>query len=770
LSDTNKLGTPVGWNHNRPDHRYSLPSTIDVEEIKGWEKYGDNLLGYGINPREKRALILDVDVGGDKEGAKSLNTLVFDFGLKKADFIVQSKSGGLHLYYKYPDNATIVGLPIDNIPHIDIRTSNNFVVGPGSLGGKYRIKSGTIETPLVELPADLVKIMPRKKGITVELTESNIENTKSFSGNDPLKPVVSDFGVGEANPLKGEIPDLIVKGERDNVLVRLIGSWVKAGHSRNNIIALLESAIDKCEDKDELDINEYIAKVETTMQKSSFSSIQPEPLQFFIDNAIYIDSLDGVYQIPDRRYYIKGLDSLYAPHFYFVEKETATGTKKQEVSAFKAWKKSSKRKNVENIGYKPITDHVFFDKAQNARVCNLYSPVVHVDMTSEVQRARLKYPDIRKRFLRLCEYLFGDKTELMIEWAAHQVQHPDIKLGFAPVMISETRGVGKNLFFDIMASLVGRHNTAVYSSDTIMDGHNDHVLKNHLVLINESYVPITDRYAVKAQASMVERIKMLITDSAQTVNPKFIAPFNTTSYTNYIFASNNLAAVPMEIGDRRFEIIIINATKTLGPEFYGPLWEITGDDETAMLLASEIYNFLKEVKIYSINAGFTPADDVYKEMVRHAGRSEIEARVYEDMDENRAIFAGDLITFPLFLWYILNHIDPNVTQTVAKNVLRSVAKSLTTPSLKGKPRRASMMVPDYTIKGQYVPEGKKREAVYAIRNYKHWYNAEMDEIKDEYYKNFYFTKGVDSKDVVSRSDRKRGKKVKLLPFKSAADR
>lgn len=702
LSEKNRLGTPVGWNHNKPDNPLSIPSTTDTVEIIEWEfKHGNNIIGYGINPRDNHALILDVDIKEGKYGLQSLERLINKFDLPKSPLIVKSKSGGRHLYYKYPTKedgssvGDIVGIPFPNFQHIDIRTSNNFVVGPGSLGGKYALDTGH-PSDHQDLPCvgqKVIDLLPKRQQIAQQVID------------------VPQMDIS----ISGEIPDVIPIGERDNTIIRLIGSWVRAGFSKKNVIILTQAAISHCATKvnDDFGIEEYLPKIDSTFDKSTFSRPAPEPLQFFIDNAIWIKAIGGVYEIPSRRVYTKDLVSLYAPHVYYVEQENSRGSTVKEVSAFTAWKKNKRRKEAQGIGYHPTPDTITYDDVQACEIANLYIPPEFPTITQDTP---CPIEDIAKHYEDFCHYLFGSKAEFMMDWAAHIVQHPDKKLAIAPVMVSEARGVGKNLFFDIVSSMVGKHNAAVFSTDQIASKHNDYILRNHLVLVNESYISAIDRWSRKSRNQMIEDIKMLITDYAQSVDPKFITPFMTRSYVNYVFASNNLNAVPIEANDRRFEVVIIDAKPTT-QDVYDRLWSITDNTNKGKLLTAHLREHVLKRKITRVKVGKTAAEvDDHKAMVIAAGRSSVEEAVFFAIQYKDSVFKQDIITFELFAWYILERVDPTMTLENIRALMRTMCKPIYVEGQRLN-RQLTVDYPALTIKNNTMPAGRGRKGIYTCRRF-----------------------------------------------------
>ena len=112
--------------------------------------------GYGIpTGKLNQIVVVDLDVKPDKgiDGVDSLTKL----GPIPPTTIVQTPSGGAHIYFQYPaglelrDSHSVLG------PGIDIRAEGGFVVGPGSphkRGGVYQVIQ---DLPLAPLPAWLLE-------------------------------------------------------------------------------------------------------------------------------------------------------------------------------------------------------------------------------------------------------------------------------------------------------------------------------------------------------------------------------------------------------------------------------------------------------------------------------------------------------------------------------------------------------------------------------------------------------------------------------------
>jgi hypothetical protein len=130
---------------DRPRGKWKEGATTDPATIKAWEPftYYAVVLGPG-------QFVLDLDMKGGKDGVSALLTVEAEHGPLPETFMVQSPSGGLHLYY--------AGGPVSNTveriaPGVDTRAEGGYVVGPGSDG--YLIHT---DAPIAEAPAWLIEM------------------------------------------------------------------------------------------------------------------------------------------------------------------------------------------------------------------------------------------------------------------------------------------------------------------------------------------------------------------------------------------------------------------------------------------------------------------------------------------------------------------------------------------------------------------------------------------------------------------------------------
>jgi hypothetical protein len=101
---------------------------------------------------------VDCDVKPDIDGRLNYIDFLENHGLDPnlETFMVQTPSGGMHLYYRPPEDKPLGNTAGKLAPGIDTRSSGGYVVGPGSAtsAGLYSIYR---ELPIAAAPDALVE-------------------------------------------------------------------------------------------------------------------------------------------------------------------------------------------------------------------------------------------------------------------------------------------------------------------------------------------------------------------------------------------------------------------------------------------------------------------------------------------------------------------------------------------------------------------------------------------------------------------------------------
>ena len=134
---------------------WTTRATTDPDTItKWWERSPDANIGIATG-RESGIVVLDVDVGPEKDGMASLAELEREIGELPETLTVRTGSGGLHFYFVAPDQG--LASQIGFRPGLDVLSEKRYVVAPPSMhpsGAQYAFE-GNDSIGLAPIPEGL---------------------------------------------------------------------------------------------------------------------------------------------------------------------------------------------------------------------------------------------------------------------------------------------------------------------------------------------------------------------------------------------------------------------------------------------------------------------------------------------------------------------------------------------------------------------------------------------------------------------------------------
>jgi hypothetical protein len=153
-----------------------------------------------------------------------------------------------------------------------------------------------------------------------------------------------------------------------------------------------------------------------------------------------------------------------------------------------------------------------------------------------------------KVFLEFMKYMFPNPEELkeMLRWVATIVAHPEVRMEYGVLLVSEMQGVGKTTLGNfVLAPLVGTHNTSFPTENDVSNSDfNGWLAHKRLAIVNEIY----SGHSWKAY----NKLKSYITDTDVNVNQKFQRSYTIENWCHIFACSNSMRALKMEDDDRRW--------------------------------------------------------------------------------------------------------------------------------------------------------------------------------------------------------------------------
>ena len=565
---------PFGWALNQLDDlskkAKAIPATNLEIEIDQWaeklkQHYNTEMTGFGVLGRG--IIILDLDVKKGKDGANQYEILRNQFKIPACQFIVRTRSGGFHLYFKKPKkyktthvkslvNINVAGHIYDGI---DVRGDGGFVQGPNREGDwepeSYTITKGGPEVKLSELPEELIMYF-LGASTTTDLDSLMAVEVNASKANDMLSVL-----------RRGELPEIIPDGQRNEAFFVFVNALKAKGLDREIAKVMCLELAKRCEHPETLLLSVNIDDMLDRVFEKSIDNPYDIGLDL-VQRGLYMLTGHGSkpkYVILNENPYIRAttphdLNSMKEMMLRYTRNVTGPDGKTKTVNPMEiAVKRIPPDQIVDTIGFKAVDVPVYqMNMGQGTRFLNTYQKPYVPDIPTNTRAFN--------EFKILLTRIFGPEGspdfQLGLDFCAWFIQKPTIKPAISIYLISEKRGVGKSLFLNLMTYLLGVNKL----------GERQGRVRNLTDLTKRFFNPtgcllnIVDEVQFSVHKNMRQEsaefwrvLKNLVTANTLEIEIKNGGSFNVVNTAGLILAGNKGSRFPIEEYDRRLWIIDNNA-------------------------------------------------------------------------------------------------------------------------------------------------------------------------------------------------------------------
>lgn len=340
-----------------------------------------------------------------------------------------------------------------------------------------------------------------------------------------------------------------------------------------------------------LSCDDIVTKVLESNDFSKMLTAEKDVIAAFIKQ--YVDSSDN-YKFVQRvgrnkvlRFLNeKGKEALYNIADNTVEKISLVAIR--DMMDDDVWKKNQVA--VES-DYNPHKSERFYIK--NSVECfNVYNPPFW-KATISSQPPIKELPEIYKKFLHA--FTDGDEPSIdfIIRWLAHSIRDRNITC----LCAIGNKGIGKQLFGDVLAALHGEQNYKHIRGGTIDNKFNAHLKNRTLTYLDECEIKTKEQE---------EAFKMLVNKRIE-IEAKGFDSDTHDNYINFYLSSNTLKAMRITPDERRFSVINVRSTNLIfaegfdDPKKYG---EEMCKSENIQQLANYLWNLEYDPKAQDLIIGF----------------------------------------------------------------------------------------------------------------------------------------------------------------------
>lgn len=681
-------------------------ATCDEQTIRLWwsgkftttTKAGKALLlkpdcNIGICPKDDY-VIIDIDLKGDYR--HSLELLKAK-GLPPT-YTVRTPSGGLHLYYHHP-GGYIKSLS-NWMPGLDIRGNAGQGVGPGSVveGIAYTVEK---DLPIAALPADIAMDLP----VTIDKQERTTAST-----------LVTQK---DTSPYS-KLPDAVAIGERDDVLFKYACSWRARNYTLEHAQILMKDLYSRCAPdppewtEDPFTLDKALLKVERAWAEYN---------QTTAANWINLVTPSGDIEVETRD--ITTIKDALSQYLY-VEKlnrvvdlmrhpKSAVLTLQEFKNAFSnvyigkkqmppKWLGHPRRKTVSDIGYKPAAGQIYTE--DGAKNYNLYYGSGLV-LPQVLEPAKLTVPLEHFKFM----FPLKEAGMLFIQWLAFTIQHPEIRIPWAPLIISSP-GVGKGYLYNMIQRVVGRQNCSLIGpEDFSMGSKFNEFMAGKIVCLDEM--------RAAGKFNFMNKLKPLMTENELEINRKFGSKKQERIYVNFICFSNYGDAAALTYDDRRFWCHYVPHDRR-SPAYYNKMFKWLDTDGPAHL-----EKWLRGLDLSDFHHAAPPPMTDAKVHMIEASMSPIKETLVDGIMDEYDIFAHDIVSAQLVEKFLAREVDDLRLDAKTRVEIRKAVADITRP------------LPQSQYRVTYPGVGNTRRVrMRCIRNKEHWANAVALDIVNEYLKSW----------------------------------
>lgn len=563
--------------------------------------------------------------------------------------------------------------------------------------------------------------------------QSQQQPARNHAGTHPV-PATARSGSGrllDSLQAGGEafvLPAILPPGDRTQTLVRYAGSLVGQGYNEASVReAVKKACVERCPPgaepiPDDVMEREIMGAVASFIQRRDLESAaaaplptehnpfgpdaQPQPmdhvnghtLEAFLDRYVFVETDSLV--IDTQAHSEKAV-------YKFREFERSHENKRVGTAKLAGkWLRCPARKTVRDTIYVPSAEKIITQ--QGHEMYNTFGGYAAQPLQCTWDDPDL---DIMKRHLYLLMPEAGARLRLL-KWMAFGVQRPDIRIPWAPLIISQ-QGVGKGWLYHLLMSMVGAKNCAMINPDDLGEKksqYNEYMSGTLIVCLDEM--------RTQRRWDMMERLKPLITEPHMMVNRKFGGKGQERIFANFIVFTNHPDAAALTADDRRFWVYHSQACVPSN-EYFNELYGWLKTCGPAKLLYLLMNQDLSDYK-FAERPPMTKA----KERMIEESMGEIEQCIRDAIEDKTGIFEADIVDHSLVERFVMSKLNISQLDSKDKNIIRHVLASLSPELLQSR----------YRIDLKRDGSENVKVRCKCIRNAGKWQQETAENIGAEYHK------------------------------------
>lgn len=194
---------------------------------------------------------------------------------------------------------------------------------------------------------------------------------------------------------------------------------------------------------------------------------------------------------------------------------------------------------VNDLVWHPARGQGLFTDETGVLQFNQYIPFVPEGVIEDAYVSRLWNQHL--------ERLFGEEAGILLEWLAWLIQHPEQRIGWAPVLVGP-EGCGKSIIVKALIACLGENYVCEVGPSAFTDNFNSHSEGKLLVVGEEIRVSGQNRYQI------LDSLKTRITNDRVDVRAMRQDRKTILNTASYLFCSNHEDCLPLDASGRRWAV------------------------------------------------------------------------------------------------------------------------------------------------------------------------------------------------------------------------
>lgn len=370
----------------------------------------------------------------------------------------------------------------------------------------------------------------------------------------------------------------------------------------------------------------------------------------------------------------------------------------RSVALSSRWMQHRDRRTVRDTYYRPNAKQIL--DVGNHSMWNLYAP-------SEVRPTKRCDPTKIQPFIDHIDYMFPNPKHAAIFWCwmAMTIQHPEIRIPWAPLIIS-MQGVGKGFIHQVLAKILGEHNTEMILPDRLDSPFNPYMGNSTLVTVDEMKT---------SRNSNADKMKSLISEKYVEINEKGKPERTQEVFANFLIFTNHDNSAFIEQDDRRFWVYKVPCKKR-DPKYYKQLWEWMEEPQAL----NNLHRYLMDYDLSNFSYATCPAMTEAKLHMIDSNKSQLELDIEDAITHSDDLFEADIIGYSVVKDWAeakMGGVIAGKTEGLFRQIWGRLGVEL--PQFKGGIRAST-------------GTSATRQRVRCIRNDIFWRGADTDEVKYEF--------------------------------------